>query len=213
MTAAPQSFIPSRPPTSKTAFKTATRPVNVERTYRAGKLAQFPTAQFPAKIKLAPAVPKLPSVQSIPIRLATPSQRASGVPTTTVRRLPQPKSSPSWLRLLLMLQRSSGGLALLLGASLLAVYGWTVYIQQVWGKDHHSLQVLQRQERQLSVANEILSSQLAQEAENPNSGLILPQPGDAIFLEAPAPVSSMGAEVAPILQDVVPLPVNLPQGY
>jgi len=101
----------------------------------------------------------------------------------------------------------------LLGASLLAVYGWTVYIQQVWGKDHNSLQALQRQERQLAVANEILSSHLAQEAEQPNSGLVLPQPGDAIFLEAPAPISPVVAEAAPILQDVAPLPVNSPQGY
>ncbi len=213
MTAAPQSFIPSRSPTSRPAFKTANRFVSVRQRYTSGNLAKFPATQSPARVELAPAGSRSPSRKPVPLRLATPSHRLSATPTTTVRRLPQPKSSPGWLRLLLLLQRSSGGFALLLGASLLAVYSWTVYIQQVWGKDYQSLQALQRQERQLAVANEILSSQLAQEAEQPNSGLVLPQPGNAIFLEASAPISPVAAEPAPILQDVAPLPVNLPQGY
>ena len=213
MTAAPQSFTPSRPSTARPALKTASRSVPAEPSYRASKLAHFPATRSPARVELAPALSKSPSLQPVPLRLATPSQRLSGAPTATVRRLPQPKSSPGWLRLLLLLQRSSGGFALLLGASLLAVYGWTVYIQQVWGKDYQSLQALQRQERQLAVANEILSSQLAQEAEQPSSGLVLPQPGDAIFLQAPAPISPVATETAPVLQDVAPLSVNLPQGY
>lgn len=209
MTAAPQSLIPARPPASRTAFKTGDRPVNVGRPHVPSKLARLPS-RGSAKIELAPAAPKPSSFQSTPLRLTTPSQRSSAA--STLRRLPQPKSSPGWLRLLLILQRSSGGFALLLGASLLAVYGWTVYIQQVWGKDYSSLQALQRQERQLSVANEILGSQLAKEAEAPNSGLVLPQPGDAIFLEAPAPITPVVAQAAPILQDL-PSSVNLPHGY
>jgi len=117
------------------------------------------------------------------------------------------------LKLLLLLQRSSGGVALLLGAALLAVYGWTAYIQQAWGQDYHSLQALQRQERQLSVANEILSSQMAQAAESPNSGLVLPQAGEAIFLEASPAQPPLPAQAAPLPQDLPPLPLNPPQGY
>lgn len=210
MTAAPQSFVPRRPPASRTSFKAPHRAPNVKRSPISSKVAQFPATRVSTRIELAPTGlrPSSPN----PLRLATPPRRASVSPTT-VRRLPQPKTSPGWLRFLLVLQHSTGGLALLLGGSLLAVYGWTVYIQQVWGQDYRSLQALERQERELSVANEILSSQLAREAESPNSGLLLPQAGDAIFLEAPADLPPMPAQAAPITQEPPSLPVNPPQGY
>jgi len=213
MTAAPQSLIPNRPPASGNTFKASRRPIYAERSQGTHKLAHFPSSRVPARIELAPTAPRRAPLHSPPLRLATPSRRASAAPNTTVRRLPQPKSSPSWLKLILLLQRSSGGVALLLGAALLAVYGWTAYIQQAWGQDYQSLQALQRQERQLSVANEILSSQMAQAAESPNSGLVLPQAGEAIFLEASPAQSPLPAQAAPLPQDLPLLPVNPPQGY
>lgn len=212
MTAAPQSFVPRRPPAARTSLKAPHQAANVKRSSTSSKLAQFPPIRASTKIELAPSGlnPSSPK----PLRLATPPRRTSVATNTTVRRLPQPKASPGWLRLLLVLQHSTGGIALLLGGSLLAVYGWTVYIQQVWGQDYRSLQALERQERQLSVANEIVSSQLAEDAASPSSGLVLPQAGDAIFLEAPAAnLPPMPTQTAPSTEELPSLPVKPPQGY
>jgi hypothetical protein len=74
----------------------------------------------------------------------------------------------------------------LLGISVLAAYGWTVYLQQRWGHEYEKLETLKKQERQLVSANELLKNQMAEQAEKPTAGLLLPDPSNAIFL-TPAP--------------------------
>lgn len=103
-----------------------------------------------------------------------------------VQALPRPQAPPRWLMMLLTLQRTSSALTLLLIVALLAVYGWTVYTQQRWGRAYSHLEALQKQERQLTAANEVLKNQMAQQAEAPDVGLMLPDPGNTIFL-TPAP--------------------------
>lgn len=98
----------------------------------------------------------------------------------------RPKPQPSWLLFLLRLQQGSAIITLTLVAGVLIVYGWTVYIQQRWGQGYEKLETLKKQERQLISANEVLKNQMAEQAENPTAGLLLPDPSNAIFL-TPAP--------------------------
>lgn len=94
--------------------------------------------------------------------------------------------NPLWLAVLLRLQQGSFLLTFALIAGTMVVYGWTVYIQQQWGQGYEKLEALKKQERQLISANEVLKNQMAQQAESPTAGLLLPDPNNAIFL-APAP--------------------------
>jgi hypothetical protein len=87
---------------------------------------------------------------------------------------------------LLRTQQGSSIITILLGISVLAAYGWTVYLQQIWGHEYEQLETLKRQERQLVSANELLKNQMAAQAEKPTAGLLLPDPSNAIFL-TPAP--------------------------
>lgn len=105
---------------------------------------------------------------------------------STVQALPQLRAAPPWLRFLLKSQQASSVLTFLLIVTLLAVYGWTVYTQQRWGQAYAHLETLQKQERQLTAASEVLKNQMAKQAEAPNVGLMLPDPGNTIFL-VPAP--------------------------
>ncbi len=93
---------------------------------------------------------------------------------------------PLWLTLMLWTQRGSSLVTLMLGAAILVTYGWTVYIQQQWGREFDQLEAMKKQERQMISANEVLKNQMAEQAEKPTVGLLLPDPGNAIFL-TPAP--------------------------
>jgi hypothetical protein len=103
-----------------------------------------------------------------------------------VQAMPQRQPAPAWLRVLVKIQRLSSVSTLLLIMGLLVSYGWTVYTQQRWGQAYSQLGALQKQERQLTAANEVLKNQMARQAEAPAVGLVLPDPGNTIYL-APAP--------------------------
>ena len=109
-------------------------------------------------------------------------QKAPSVPV-----MPSAESVPSWLLRLFALHRHSSIMAFLLVATTLVVYGWTVYSQQLWSQAYRKLQNLQRHERQLMTANEVLKNQMAKEAERPPAKLVSPTPAGMLFLN-PAPV-------------------------
>ncbi len=96
------------------------------------------------------------------------------------------RRQPLWVTVLLRLQQGSSLVTLSLIVGAMVVYGWTVYIQQRWGQEYERLETLKKQERQLISANEVLKNQMAEQAESPTAGLLLPNPNNAIFL-APAP--------------------------
>lgn len=89
---------------------------------------------------------------------------------------------PVWLLRFCAFHRYSSGVAFLLVAASLVVYGWTVYSQELWSQGYRRLQSLQRQERQLITTNATLTNKMAQEAEQPAAGLALPTPDRTIFL-------------------------------
>jgi hypothetical protein len=93
---------------------------------------------------------------------------------------------PLWLLRLSLLQRCSNALILCLVAVVLGLYSGTVYSQRAWNRAYRQLESLQRQERQLTTANEVLKNKIAQQAEQPETGLSPADPTQAIFLK-PAP--------------------------
>jgi Fe-S cluster biosynthesis and repair protein YggX len=103
----------------------------------------------------------------------------------TSLKLPQ-RLTPIWLSSLIFLQRSSDVITFLLVAATLTVYSWTVYTQQQWAQEYRKLETLQRNERHLTMANEGIKDQLAQQAEKPATGLVTPSQANTIFLP-PAP--------------------------
>ncbi len=138
------------------------------------------TTNFPARQQTAKLL--LPKTQPYSVELPNQSD---------VKVLPQTESIPTWLRAFIGLQKFSSVTTFLLAGAVLVVYGTTVYTQQLWSREYRKLEKLQRQERQVIAAGEVLKYQLANQAENADAGLVSPHPENNLFLEAspsrPAP--------------------------
>ncbi len=183
MSVAPQNFVSTR-----------------KRRSRKAAVSQLPTTlkARKASLKREPVPP--PKVIPVPTR-------ANNLREMSLR---DKQAAPPWLRTLVRAQRSSSVITFLLFALTLTVYAWTVYNQQRWAQDYHKLENLQRQERQMTAANEVLKNQLAQQAENPSTGLVAPSPENTIFM-SPAPQRPL-TTASP--QHAVPQPSpKAPLGY
>ncbi|MBC7823562.1 MAG: hypothetical protein H7126_06730 [Candidatus Parcubacteria bacterium] len=139
------------------------------------------------------------------------SQRSSRRPLqsvnpATVRRLPAPDAPPRWLRSLVRVQQASLIATFTLAGSVLVVYGWTVYAQQLWGKEYQKLEHLRRDERQMTTNGEILKNKIADQAVRPGTTLVPQTPDSLIFLK-PAPARNLapGASPAPQASPIAPL--------
>ncbi len=133
---------------------------------------------------------------------ATPTRHSQSVaPKTVIRKSSQSGSKvtplaskskrlPLALQFLLLVQKGSTTFTCGLVAITLGVYGWTVYAPTLWSQEFSKLKTLQRNERQLAATNESLKHQMAKRAEQPGSGLTLPNPHKSIFV-TPAEVPVM----------------------
>ncbi len=115
---------------------------------------------------------------------------------------------PIWFLYLRSLQRRLGIATYILIAGMLVVYSSTVYLQQKWSEEYRKLENLQRYERQLTTANEVIKNQLAKEAEQPATELIPPNPGDAIILRSSSPKGDRSSSKL----DAQPK-IDIPSGY
>ncbi|WP_202220400.1 hypothetical protein [Okeania sp. KiyG1] len=97
-----------------------------------------------------------------------------------------PKSKPLWLKSLMATQLTSSMVAVLLASTSVAIYGWTIYGQSKWTTEYQELQKLRQKERQISVANELLKNQIAEQASTSDTGLVSQNSVKRIFLD-PAP--------------------------
>ncbi len=149
------------------------------------------------------------SQYSAPYSSPALSSRRAGA-SAPVQALPVARSLPPHIKVIVMAQRTSTVVTFGLIASVLAVYSWTVYSQQLWGKEYRRLESLQRNERQLTSANESLKSQIAQQAESPEAGLVLPSSANRLFLE-PAPQRYQSAP--PATQPAASSNPSKPFGY
>ncbi|NER03137.1 MAG: hypothetical protein F6K17_11135 [Okeania sp. SIO3C4] len=97
-----------------------------------------------------------------------------------------PKSKPLWLKSLMATQLTSSMVTILLASTSVAIYGWTIYGQSKWTTEYQQLQKLRQKEQQISVANELLKNQIAEQASTSDTGLASQNSVKRIFLD-PAP--------------------------
>jgi len=76
--------------------------------------------------------------------------------------LPRELPEPMWLKGLTVLQKISLGTAALLTTAALISYSWSVHTQTQWNQQYQKLQILKRQERNLSAAIETFENDLVQ---------------------------------------------------
>jgi hypothetical protein len=125
-----------------------------------------------------------------------------------VQPMPQPRPLPTWVKVLLRVQKTSSMLTFLIMGSVLLTYGWTVVTQQRWGHEYRHWEALQKHEQQLMATNEVLKNQMAQQAENPKVGLVAPDPSSMIFLTPAPPRPTVQVQLS--TPDPIP---NKPLGY
>ena len=133
------------------------------------------------------------------------NSKRSRKPKASVRQLPDREKPPQWLRSLLLTQQVSVLATFVLAGAVLAVYGWTVYSQQLWGKEYSRLEQLRRNERQITASGEVLKNQIANQSNRPGAGLVPQSPDSLIFLKTaparpdhPVSASSPSSPVAPL---------------
>ncbi len=154
----------------------------------------------------------------------TPTRTYQSVAPKTVTRRPsesrskvtrlrtKPKRLPLALQFLLLVQKSSTTFTFGLVAITLGVYGWTVYAPTLWSQEFSKLKTLQRNERQLAATNESLKHKMAQQAEQPGSGLTAPNPHKSIFL-APAEVPVIEMSEPTQQKKKIPVIIETPIAY
>jgi len=120
------------------------------------------------------------------------------------------QQTPNWLRMLIGLERCVSVVTIALGAATVTVYGLTVSSGQQWSRDYNSLQSLQRYERQLRVANEVLKNQMAEQAENPDTGLVPQNPTNTIFI--PPASERLSSAISPV-PSTTASKLTMPLGY
>ncbi len=86
--------------------------------------------------------------------------------------LPRELPEPTWLGGLTFLQKVALGTATLLTSAALLSYSWSVHTQTQWNKEYQKLQLLKRQERNLSAAIETLENDLVQNLPRYVPGLV-----------------------------------------
>ncbi len=79
-------------------------------------------------------------------------------------RFPKPRQFPVYLKILLLLQKGSLGVACFSIVTGIVLYLSTVCIPQKWSKEYRNLETLQRQERQLTTIGESLKYKISQQA-------------------------------------------------
>ncbi len=67
------------------------------------------------------------------------------------------------------------------------MYGYTARTQDLWKTQHKQLKRFQTQEQQQALMNEHLKQQLAEAAEQKNSGLVAPTPDRIVFIPSAPP--------------------------
>jgi hypothetical protein len=116
-----------------------------------------------------------------------------------------------WLRLLMQLQRGSVIVTFVLVTAALVVYGSTIYMQQHWSKEYNKLKSMQRSERQMIAAGELMKNQLIQQAEQPGSGLV-PRTAAHTLVVEPQPLR-VPVNANPVVKVEPPAADSQPLGY
>jgi hypothetical protein len=174
-------------------------------------LRRLPPSQISQISQISRTVTYPGGTKVTPITKLQPTTAPRRVQSANVKRLPNNRQLPLWLRSLIGAQRSLSILTGTLSIAVLSVYGQTVYSQQLWSQEYRKLENLQRNERQLTAASEVLKNQIAQQAETTRAGLVPSNPANTIFLQ-PAPQRPAPAPM-PIAPEAAKPTTFSPLGY
>lgn len=173
-----------------------------------------PTTKQPALPASAAAKPQpdSPSVERNNPKISAHKRRP---PTSQERvsKLPQALPAPPWLKLLFSLQHKSKILFLTIFGLSLVSYAYTVHIQDRWKQQHRQLTRLREQEREQIVVNEGLKHQMAQAAQQPQSGLVNPHPSKIVFVTAAPPRGTKSIAHKNTNPPIIPPPPTQAIGY
>lgn len=111
------------------------------------------------------------------------SQKPQTASSRQTVQFAQSRSKPIWLIRLCHLQQRFCAVSWLLMFVTVSVYGSTGFFLQKWNQANGELKYLQLEERQLKSTNEVIKYDLVQQAGKPNSGLVRPNPAEAIVLQ------------------------------
>jgi hypothetical protein len=156
--------------------------------------------------------PSAPSPQRSSVFTGAPKSQAVGANHTQhqqqVRQLPS-NAAPAWLKCLIAVQQGAAIVfCSVLGLSVV-VYGYTARTQDTWKAQHKQLKRFQAQEHQQAAMSENLKQDLAKKAEEPNSGLVDPNPNRMVFIpSAPQRPMKVLAKPAPPASAKSKLPVG-----
>jgi len=181
-----------------TQLKSKPRRQAITRPQRSHLQTVYPVAPTPVQPRQRPK-PHLAAVPNLP-------------PRPAVRQLPTHRPIPPWLRLLIQLQRGSVIVTFVLVTAALVVYGSTIYMQQHWSKEYRKLKTMQRSERQMIAAGELIKNQLIQQAEQPGSGLV-PRTSEHTIVLEPAPARPPVTAPIPVVTKIEKSSDMAPLGY
>jgi hypothetical protein len=136
-------------------------------------------ASTPADKTRRPSSPRTSS--SSKTQTLTPLQRYNRRPLLV---LASRQTIPFWLKVLISLKQGVALSLLLSVVGVLGTYTWMADAQRQWGESYHRLRELERKERQLMDANELLKGHFADPSHQANSDLVPVDPTKAIFLKS-----------------------------
>lgn len=164
----------------------------------------------PANSSVANNVVSLSSPHHSPLHLGSSAVRVrieADHSSVLSLALPKQPKLPLRLRLLNGLQQGSAIVMSLLVTSALVVYGSTVYVDKSTNRALIELDALQGESQQLTSANEAIKESLAEQANQPDSGLRPHDTGDMLFL-TPEPLRKGAAPAAPTAPAALPRPLG-----
>lgn len=184
------------------------------RSARLGRAVQSPTT-LTAQTSSLPTNKLSQSDNQQVSNLKVKSSAAQKSPRTGsvgVPAMPSSGAIPVWLLRLSKSHGYSSVVAFLLVAATLAVYGWTVYSRELWSQNLRRLDSLRLRERQLTTTNATLTNKMAEEAQQPTTGLVSPTPARTIFLRLPSGTTNL-APPSTTPNPQTQQPTSSPQGY
>ncbi|MEB3358702.1 MAG: hypothetical protein VKK04_18390 [Synechococcales bacterium] len=153
-------------------------------SYQVGAIARTSDPLSTISLPQMPAASRRPAGSPVSQLAVVAPEPSRPVSKPVVRSFPKHAAAPSWLPLLIGVQRGTFALTTVLVAAVLALYGWTVVSQQRWASTFERLKHLQQFERELMSAIGTLKHDLTEGAAQPEAGMAPMTPTDT--LEVPA---------------------------
>lgn len=145
------------------------------------------------------------------------TQQGGSAVSNPIVQIPKRPLMPKLIKRLMLTQQVIMTLGVVGAIATLGVYSLAFKNQEAWNKAHIRLQLLQRNEKDITIINETLKYQLVQEAENPYHGFI-PQDKNTLIFVSPGspqrPILSMENQTTELpCEHLICTPVTTPTGY